>query len=66
MYKVKTSSSAKKRFRKTGGKKGLIKRACAFRRHLMTSKTTKRKRALRKGAYFCASDMRHLKALLPN
>lgn len=65
MPKIKTSSSAKKRFRKSGGAKGLIKRAHAFKRHLLTKKSAKRKRALRKNAYFSVSDMRHLRALLP-
>ncbi len=66
MIKAKTSSSAKKRFRRSGGKRGLIKRAQAFRRHLLTKKSAKRKRVLRQTAYFCASDMRHVAALLPH
>lgn len=47
MPKLKTHSGAKKRFKMT--KKGKIKRAQAFRRHILNKKSTKRKRLLRKG-----------------
>jgi len=63
--KMKTNSAAKKRFRVSGGKKGLVKRAKAFRRHLLTKKTAKRKRDLRDGAYVNARDQRHVMSLLP-
>ena len=63
MPKVKTNSAAKKRFRKTGN--GKIKRACSLRRHILTKKTRKRKRQLRKGAYIHESDMKAIKHLLP-
>ena len=46
MPKLKTHSGAKKRFKMT--KKGKIKRAQAFRRHILNKKSTKRKRLLRK------------------
>jgi len=46
MPKVKTNSSAKKRFKVTGT--GEITHQRAFKRHILTKKTTKRKRALRK------------------
>jgi len=46
MPKVKTNSSAKKRFKVTGT--GEITYQKAFKRHILTKKTTKRKRALRK------------------
>ena len=44
MPKMKTNSSAKKRFKLTG--RGKIKRACAYKRHILTKKTTKQKRNL--------------------
>lgn len=65
MIKMKTNSSAKKRFRRSGGKNALVKHSKAYRRHLLTKKTAKRKRDLRGGAYFCTSDMRHINYLLP-
>ncbi|MFT6765340.1 MAG: large subunit ribosomal protein L35 [Alteromonas naphthalenivorans] len=64
MPKVKTHSGAKKRFRKTG--KGKIKRSCSLRRHILTKKTSKRKRNLRKGSYICKADLKAVKNLLPN
>jgi large subunit ribosomal protein L35 len=64
MPKMKTRSSAKKRFKKVG--KGLIKRAKAFRRHLLTKKSTKRKRNLRGTAYVHASDVKRISRMLPN
>ena len=63
MPKLKTNKAASKRFRKTG--KGKIKRAHAFRRHILTSKTTKRKRKLRARAHVAECDMRELQRLLP-
>lgn len=62
MAKMKVKSAAKKRFKKVGN--GKIKRAKAFRRHLLSHKTTKRKRHLRKGAYISPSDMRRVAELL--
>jgi large subunit ribosomal protein L20 len=50
MPKMKTKSSAKKRFRVRPG--GTVKRGQAFKRHILTKKTTKRKRHLR-GASTC-------------
>ena len=47
--KIKTHSGAKKRFNLT--KNGKVKRAHANKRHILNKKTTKRKRALRAGAY---------------
>jgi large subunit ribosomal protein L35 len=46
MPKVKTNSSAKKRFKVTGS--GEITYQRSFKRHILTKKTTKRKRNLRK------------------
>jgi large subunit ribosomal protein L35 len=66
MPKVKTRSAAKKRFALVGGnKKTKIKRAKAFRRHLLTCKTTKRKRNLRSGGYVAKVDHKRIAALLP-
>ncbi len=64
MPKMKTRSSAKKRFKKIG--KGLIKRAKAFRRHLLTKKIAKRKDQLRKPAYVNAVDVGRISRMLPN
>lgn len=49
MPKQKTNSSAKKRF--SVKKSGVIKRSQQGRRHILTKKTTKTKRNLRKSAY---------------
>ena len=45
MPKLKTHRGAAKRFKKTGT--GKFRRGAAFKRHILTSKTTKRKRSLR-------------------
>ncbi len=45
MPKMKTNKSASKRFKLTG--KGKVKRQHAFKSHILTKKTTKRKRHLR-------------------
>lgn len=63
---MKTNSSAKKRFSKTGGKRVKIKRGKAYRRHLMTRSTPKTNRQLRKATYFSAADLPGIKLLLPN
>lgn len=62
-HKVKTHSGAKKRFKKL--KSGLVKVARAYHRHLLTQKSAKRKRSLRKGRYVEGSDKRRLINLLP-
>ena len=49
MPKIKTHSGAKKRFNLT--KNGKVKRAHAFKSHILNKKTTKRKRGLRKGTH---------------
>ncbi len=49
MPKIKTHSGAKKRFDLT--KNGKVKRAHAYKSHILNKKTTKRKRGLRKGTY---------------
>lgn len=62
MAKMKSKSAAKKRFKLVGN--GKIKRAKAFRRHLLNHKSTKTKRQLRKGAYVSPSDERRIAELL--
>lgn len=63
MPKMKSHSSSKKRFGLTA--KGKVKRTKAFRRHLMASKTAKRKRQLRGVAYIAGVDAHRFKRLLP-
>lgn len=65
MPKLKTHSGAKKRFNLT--KNGKVKRAHANKRHLLNGhgKTTKRKRALRKGTYVDVSNAPAIKLLIP-
>jgi large subunit ribosomal protein L35 len=62
MPKMKTRSGAKKRFSKTASCK--IKRATAYRSHILTSKTTKRKRKLRKGHLVSKADQRAVEIML--
>jgi large subunit ribosomal protein L35 len=62
MPKLKTNRSAKKRFRKTGT--GKVRRNQAFKNHILTKKTTKRKRGLRKAALVNASDMKRVRRML--
>jgi large subunit ribosomal protein L35 len=59
MPKLKTHKGAAKRFKKTGT--GKIKRAQAFKRHILTSKDTKRKKQLGQGTL--VSDADHAKVL---
>lgn len=61
---MKTRSAAKKRFKKVNKK--TIKRGKAYRRHLLTKKTTKTKRDLRQGSYVSAADLPRIARLLPN
>lgn len=63
MPKMKTKSGAKKRFkvRSSGG----IKRSQAFKRHILTKKTTKNKRQLRGAANVHETNMGHIAAMLP-
>jgi len=63
MPKMKTKSGAAKRFRVRGS--GGIKRSRAFLRHILTSKSTKRKRHLRGTTTVHASDVRAIKSMLP-
>ena len=63
MPKMKKHSAARKRFKRTAS--GEVKRAHAYKRHLMASKTAKRKRRLRHATVISAADKRHFRALLP-
>jgi large subunit ribosomal protein L35 len=62
MPKIRTSRSAAKRFRKTGS--GKFKRSKAFRGHLLTKKSSKRKRSLRKAGLVDKADQKRVKRLL--
>ncbi|HQW83268.1 MAG TPA: 50S ribosomal protein L35 [Ferruginibacter sp.] len=62
MPKVKTNSSAKKRFKVTGT--GKITFQKAFKRHKLTKKSTKRKRAMRKDGVVSDSNMHFVRRLL--
>jgi large subunit ribosomal protein L35 len=62
MPKKKTSKSTQKRFKITGG--GKLKRRKAFASHILTGKTTKRKRTLRKSSLVHKSDEKKIKRLL--
>jgi large subunit ribosomal protein L35 len=62
MPKVKTKSSAKKRFKITGS--GKIKRKHAFKSHILTKKGTKQKRRLTHSGLVSDADMNNVKAML--
>ncbi len=64
MPKMKTNRAAAKRFKKTGGSK--IRRGASLRRHILTKKTTKRKRQLRKKHVVDASNVKEINRLIPN
>ena len=63
MPKLKSHRGAAKRFKKTASGKFL--RASAFKRHILTSKTTKRKRGLRKSVVVAEADQAKLERMLP-
>ena len=63
MPKMKSNRGAAKRFSKTGT--GKIKRNSAFTSHILTSKTTKRKRNLRRSSILSAGDAKRVQRLLP-
>ena len=63
MPKMKTKSGAKKRLRVRGS--GSVKRGQAFKRHILTKKSTKSKRQLRGSAGIHATNMDSVKAMLP-
>jgi len=63
MPKLKTNRGAAKRFRRTAG--GGFKRAQSHRRHILTKKSTKRKRHLRSAITIDKADIAIVKRLLP-
>lgn len=63
MPKMKTKSGAKKRFRVRGN--GSMKRSQAFKRHILTKKTTKSKRQLRGTTAIHSSNVDSVKAMMP-
>ena len=63
MPKMKTNRAAAKRFKKTGT--GKIKRFKAYKSHILTKKTRKRKRSLRQSTIASVSDMNRLSIMLP-
>ena len=63
MPKIKTKRAAAKRFSTTGT--GKLKRNKAYKSHILTKKTTKRKRNLRKAAMTDATNFKNMKKILP-
>ena len=63
MPKMKTKSSAKKRFKVRAG--GSIKRSQAFKRHILTKKTAKNKRQLRGTTGVHESNTASVRAMMP-
>ena len=63
MPKMKTHSGSKKRFRRSGT--GKIMRAKAYKSHILTKKSTKRKRNLRQATLADATNVKSMKKILP-
>ena len=63
MPKLKTHSGSKKRFSLT--KTGKVKRAHAYKSHILTKKVSKRKRGLRQGAYADETNVAAIKQMIP-
>ena len=63
MPKMKTNRGAAKRFRKTAS--GGFKRKQSHLRHILTKKSTKRKRQLRMGQMIASADVRMVRRMLP-
>lgn len=63
MPKMKTHRGAAKRFSVTGT--GKVKRAKAYKSHILNKKSSKRKRNLRKGTLVSAAEQRNIKMLIP-
>ena len=64
MPKIKTNRAAAKRFKKTGSGKFVYNKS--FGSHILTKKTTKRKRSLRQSHIIDRTNQKQLKLLLPN
>jgi len=63
MPKLKTNKGAAKRFKKTGS--GKFKRSLSHLNYILTKKSSKRKRQLRKSSLIAEGDMKSVKKLLP-
>jgi large subunit ribosomal protein L35 len=63
MPKIKTNRGAAKRFRKSGT--GKVRRNKAFTSHILTKKTTKRKRDLRQATEVHKADVKNIRQLIP-
>ena len=63
MPKMKTTKAAAKRFKKTGT--GILKRNKAYKSHMLTKKSQKRKRNLRKAAITDSTNVKSMKKILP-
>ena len=63
MPKMKTSRAAAKRFKVTGT--GKLKRNKAYKRHILTKKTTKKKRDLRQATITDVTNVKNMKKILP-
>ncbi len=62
-HKMKTNRSFAKRFKVTGT--GKLIRNKAYKRHILTKKSTKRKRNLRQAAVVDATNVKNMKKILP-
>lgn len=63
MPKIKTKRAAAKRFSKTGT--GKLKRNKAYKSHILTKKSTKRKRNLRQSAIIDKTNERNMREIMP-
>lgn len=63
MPKIKTNRAAAKRFKKTAT--GRLKRNKAYKSHILTKKSTKRKRNLRQATITDATNVKNMKKVLP-
>ena len=63
MTKMKTSRAAAKRYKKTGT--GQLKRMKAYKSHILTKKSQKRKRNLRKSTITDPTNVKNMKKILP-
>ena len=62
MPKMKSNRAASKRFRLTGS--GKVRRSKAYHSHILTKKSTKRKRNLRKNGLLASCDEKRIKLLI--
>ena len=60
--KMKSHRGASKRFKLTGA--GKVKRNKAYKSHILTKKSAKRKRGLRKATFLSSADLKRIKAVL--